>query len=116
MKNQDTIFERHLVEIIAGGIGILLSIIAGTTLVDPNTAWLIGIFSASLAFAVAILKEYFSGKTSKLFRELQKVILEVSSINQKMTTAIDVFAEVEGVHLAHASRELDGFLDNLKKN
>lgn len=113
MRQTNSIFEWHQIEIIAGVCGILLSIIAGTTFIDSSVAWMTGFFSASLALSVAILKEFFFSRTIKLFAELRSVVSEASTNNRKMTTAIDVFAEIEGVHLAHAGRELDSFLETL---
>lgn len=115
MKSKESSFQRHIVEIIAGAFGVLLAIIAGTTLIDQNTALLMGAVSASLALSIAILKDFYARNTGKLFHEIRNIVSEVSTINKKMTEAIDVFAEIDGVHLAHASKELDGFLGNLKK-
>lgn len=112
--SSESAFKRHKPELIAGVVGVALSV--GSTFANfpTDVAWFIGILSATLAVSTAILKEHVSTEFNRIAKEFNSIAKKFTPVLHKTTDIVNIFSEIADIKLEFADKELDQFIRRLK--
>ena len=104
--NFGKIARRHRLEVIAGVLGIGISATSLVFSVSVEIAFLAGVFSASLAMAVALVKVGVSAEIERLVSRISPTLKRTNEINELMLGLEAKASEIATVKLSEFIAEL----------